>query len=224
MFDPMEAGGFGATPNIVRESRNCALPALARRRLRIARVAFSLVVACAVLYVAAFAGRAYVRKYYIFLPDYARWVLTPAPSHEGPTHVLFLYVDHFEPSTNFIRTHEWGERYRQMANGHRDASGRVPQHTWFYPAEQPYDVHMRALQALTRDGFGEVELHHHHKHETAESLARQLKDGIAFFQRYGFLTTRDGQTRFAFVHGDFGLDNAEGDACCGVRRELQLLK
>ena len=34
----------------------------------------------------------------------------------------------------------------------------------------------------------------------------------------------DGRTRFAFVHGNSGLDNSNGPAVCGVNEELRLLR
>src|ERR1700730_188123 len=57
------------------------------------------------VYVAATAVRVYERKYYVFLPDYVRWSFAPAaaPVH-GPTHIFFLYVDHFEPAEDLNRT------------------------------------------------------------------------------------------------------------------------
>src|SRR6267143_334532 len=59
-----------------------------------------LLLAVVVAYIAALAIRIVARKYYIVLPDYVRWSL--AASSEAatadPTHVIFLFADHFEPN------------------------------------------------------------------------------------------------------------------------------
>jgi hypothetical protein len=82
---------------------------------------------------------------------------------------------------------------------------------------------MRILRRMVAAGYGEVELHYHHNFDTVESLKAKLESAIAFFQRFGFLETVDGQTRFGFVHGNFSLDNSNGPDLCGVNREVALL-
>jgi hypothetical protein len=58
-----------------------------------------------------------------------------------------------------------------------------------------------------------------------ESARRKYSDGIAFFQRYGFLKSGGGKTHFAFIHGVWALDNSgNNQSNCGVNRELQLLR
>ena len=52
----------------------------------------------------------------------------------------------------------------------------------------------------------------------------KLAAAIQMFQQYGFLKTANGETHFAFVHGNFGLDNGNGPTACGVNRELALLR
>jgi hypothetical protein len=190
------------------------------------RTALYLMSAVAILYLAATAVRVYARKYYLFLPGYVGWVAAaPTAALSGPpTHVFLLFVDHFEPDYDVARTRRWAERYAALASRHRDSTGRPPQHTWFYPGEQGDDAILETLRGLTAGGFGEVELHFHHYYDTAETLRPQLESAIADFQRHGFLKTIDGQTRFAFVHGNFSLDNANGPAVCGVNRELRLLR
>jgi hypothetical protein len=98
------------------------------------------------------------------------------------------------------------------------------QHTWFYPGEQRATGVMTALAEPVRDGYGEVELHYHHSFDTTASLRRDLQEAIARFEQFGFLRTIDGQTRFAFVHGNSGLDNSNGTDACGVNDELRLLR
>jgi hypothetical protein len=177
------------------------------------------------LYAAATAGRLYSRKYYIFLPDYIHWALTasPAPAAGTPTHIFFLFTDHFEPLYQQARVRRWSVRYRALAAKHRDADGRPPQHTFFYPAEQIDPTILGMLRDMTRDGLGEVELHYHHMFDTEDSLRSKFKAGIETFQQYGFLQTVDGRTHFAFVHGNSGLDNSNGPIMCGVSTELRLL-
>jgi hypothetical protein len=183
-----------------------------------------ILLVCVLAYVVAQAARFYVRKYHLFVADYVRWTLTPAPKARRPTHVFFLYADHFEAATDDSRTRRWAAEYEALASRHRDADGRHPQHTWFYPIEQPYDPHMERLQKLAAAGFGEVEVHLHHNFDTSEGLEQKIRDGIAYFERFGFAKTIDGQSRFAFVHGLSGLDNSNGPAWCGVERELEVLK
>jgi hypothetical protein len=175
------------------------------------------------LYVVLTAARIYDRKYYVFLPDYIRWAMTPADVPAAPTHVFFLFIDHFEPSWSVQRTQEWAARYRVLAARHRDSTGRPTQHTWTYPGEQIEPQILGILHDMMTEGLGEVELHYHHDWDDAHTLANGLGYAIGEFQKYGFLKTVTGQTAFAFVHGNSGLDNADGENC-GVDDEIKVLR
>jgi hypothetical protein len=183
-----------------------------------------LLTAIVLLYISASVARVVARKYYVFLPSYLSWTFASAPATVGPTHVLVMFADHFEPNRSLATATHWLERYRPMAARHRDASGRMPQHTWFYPAEQYEPDILRALHTVTRDGFGEVEFHFHHDYDTADTLRPRLQQALDEFAAFGFNRTVDGRTRFAFVHGNFGLDNSNGPFYCGVPTELSLLR
>jgi hypothetical protein len=189
------------------------------------RGARQVIVAGIALYAAATVVRLYARKYDVFVPGYLAWLMTAAPApSDRPTHVFFMFVDHFEPDYDAERVRRWAYRYRELAGQHHDGDGRPPQHTWFYPGEQGQPEVMRELQELTADGLGEVELHYHHDYDTAATLRPKLVASISDFQRYGFLKTTDGRTCFAFIHGNEGLDNSNGPATCGVNTELRLLR
>ncbi len=153
-----------------------------------------------------------------------RWALTPAGASEGPTHLLVLLADHFEPNRQLPTAIEWMARYRGLAARHADVAGRPPQHTWFYPGEQYEPAILEVLRGAVGDGLGEVEFHFHHDLDTAEALRPRLQDALDRFATYGFNRTADGATHFAFIHGNFGLDNSNGPLFCGVDTELSMLR
>ena len=85
------------------------------------------------------------------------------PRPEGTVHVLFCFVDHFEPNwgrvdmdTQRHRVDRWCSEYRAMAARHRDADGRMPQHSFFYPEEEYVEEHLNKLAALCADGYGDA--------------------------------------------------------------------
>ena len=174
-------------------------------------------------YTAAFGARLYARGYNVFFRDYVRWLVTPARAVTSPVSVFVLFVDHFEPDFDAPRTVRWSRRYQALASRHHDNVGRPPQHTFFYPGEQADAGIFSELRRLTQAGLGEVELHYHHDFDTADTLRPKLQQAIADMQQYGFLRTSSGETRFAFIHGNWGLDNADGPFLCGVNDELRLL-
>jgi len=185
-----------------------------------------LLLAAIAVYAVAFAVRAYVRNYFIFLPNYMAQRLVdggPPLFSSRPTHVFVLMTDHFEPDYRLSRVRDWANRYAALAARHRDSVGRPPQHTWFYPGEQDSPPILAALRTMTAAGYGEVELHYHHAYDTVDSLRDGLKDALAMFQRFGFAQTVDGKTAFAFIHGNWSLDNSLGEQLCGVEREIELL-
>ncbi len=168
-------------------------------------------------------ARIHIRNYDIWLGDYFHWLVTPAEPVAGTTHIFFLHCDHFEPGKDFALTHRWAEAWSKLAERHR-LRGRTVQHTWFYPCEKPFDENLTVIKDLVTRGYGEAELHLHHGHDTYDSLDKKLEDGVAWFQKFGFLKTVDGETRFAFIHGNWGLDNGRGEQFCGVSREISLLR
>jgi hypothetical protein len=150
----------------------------------------------------------------------------------GPRHLLFSFCDHYEPlwggasiETGRARVEAWRAGYPRLAARFRDADGRPPQHSFFFPGEQYDEVTLSMLAELARDGFGEVELHLHHDGDTAAKLRADVQDYLAKLAHHGHLSRDvDGRLRYAFIHGNWCLSNARRDGrWCGVDEELPLL-
>ena len=173
------------------------------------------------------------RNMQIWLGGYLR--RRPAPRPSGPVHVMFCFVDHFEPmwagadaATQRARVDRWCRDYRLLADRHRDADGRPPQHSFFYPEEEYTEEHLDKIAALCAEGYGELEIHLHHDNDTEENF----RHCIARFcrtlrERHGALPSDpvSGELRFAFIHGNWSLDNSRADGrWCGLNNELILLR
>jgi hypothetical protein len=154
------------------------------------------------------------------------------PKVEGPRHLLVALCDHHEPlwgkaddARGAERIRTWREGYPRLAEGYRDADGRPPRHSFFFPGEEYRPQFLEPLAELARAGLGEVEIHLHHDGDTAETLHAQLSETIANFTRHGHLTRDpDGRPRYAFIHGNWALANGRPDGrWCGVDEEVPLL-
>ena len=193
------------------------------------------VVACVAVIAAALlaAREARARNMQIWLGSLLRRRIPPRPA--GPVHVLFCFVDHFEPrwgradlATERSRVDRWCEEYRRMAGRHADADGRRPQHTFFYPEEEYREEHLDKLAALCADGYGEIEVHLHHDNDTEANFRATIERfNRMLHERHGALS-RDpasGELRFGFIHGNWSLDNSRPDGrWCGLDNELILLR
>lgn len=144
----------------------------------------------------------------------------------GLTHVIFQFVDHFELAGKQPRLSEWMSKYPELASRHSDADGVHPKHTWFYALDLIREDELEQLRELVVSGFGEIELHWHHGFDTPESFQQKLRNGLKVFQKFGFMCPieegRDGC--FAFIHGNWSLNNSCGNQFCGVDNEIELLK
>ena len=122
----------------------------------------------------------------------------------------------------------WASEYPRLFDRFRDADGRPPRHSFFYPIEQYDAFELDALADLCRRDYGEVEIHLHHDNDTADSLRDRLVRGKHLLaNRHGLLARhRDtGEVAYGFVHGDWSLDNSHPHGrCCGVNNELSILK
>ncbi|MBL8521417.1 MAG: hypothetical protein JNK75_12180 [Betaproteobacteria bacterium] len=153
---------------------------------------------------------------------------------DGPLHVMFCFVDHFEPlaagaddATGLARVQRWARDYRRAVAGRRDADGRPPVHTFFYPEEEYRADHVEVMAGVCREGLGEFEVHLHHDHDTDSGLRAKLASFVSVLaDRHGLLTRgADGKIPFAFIHGNWALDNSRPDGrWCGVNNELVVLR
>ncbi len=152
---------------------------------------------------------------------------------DQPIDVMVLCSDHFEPARRFgdaaavesVRT--WCAAYEEMASRHRDADGRPPQHTWFYRYDYPNAGCVRTLSESVFRGFGEVEFHLHHGHDTHETMLATLQGGVDWFNRFGAMATAEAQPRqrYGYVAGNSALDNGAGDdSLSGCPTELRALR
>jgi hypothetical protein len=172
------------------------------------------------------------KNLHAWLPGYVRHLLARRRFVDGPRHLLFALCDHFEPlwrnadvAVGEARVRAWEEGYPALARSFRDADGRTPRHSFFFPGEQHAPSYLERLGRLTRGGYGEVELHLHHDGDTPAKLRRDLVSYLHAFTSHGHLTRDpDGRPRYAFIHGNWCLANARKDRrWCGVDEEMQLL-
>jgi len=169
--------------------------------------------------------------YYLYKELFAR---EKGGSNE-PIHLFLCVVDHFEPFNGPVdykkaleRVLVWKKRYPEFALRHRDVNNYPLKHTWFYPPHTDHRV-LPYLVELCQEGFGDIEMHLHHNHmnpfpDTPETLRTKILTCIDDYGKYGIFCQPDSVPRFAFIHGDWSLDNSGGCELCGVNNELTILR
>ena len=116
-----------------------------------------------------------------WLPGYLGSVLARPRQMEGTRHLIVCLCDHYEPFRGGVPASEaratvrdWVAAYPAMADGFRDADGFPPRYSFFYPHEEYDGAILDDLARFCRRGFGEVEIHLHHRHDTAAGLKEKL--------------------------------------------------
>jgi hypothetical protein len=178
------------------------------------------------------------KNLHTWLPGYGRHLVRRLRSAReraaasGPRHLLFALCDHYEPLWNKVsvaqgeaRVAAWERGYPDLVRDFRDADGKRPQHSFFFPGEEYQPQFLDALAKLAKDGYGEVELHLHHDGDTAATLRASIEAYLATFAEHGHLSRDpDGRIRYAFIHGNWCLANSRADGrWCGVDEEIPLL-
>lgn len=184
------------------------------------------------------------KNLYIWVPSYIMSYLKGRDrlDHSKPVDVLFCIVDHFEPRDVTVDArgqatrrntypeetaimNEWLRRYPEFSSGHYDSDGIPPRHTWCFPIENYDAQHLEKLAKLCQQGLGEIEVHLHHFFDNSQSFRRTIGEGLKNLASHGatVLKNNPGRHAFAFVHGNWSLDNAGGDEVCGVNDEISLL-
>ena len=150
----------------------------------------------------------------------------------GPRHLLFAMCDHYEPLHGKVsieqgeeRVKAWEEGYPALVDRFRDADGKRPLHSFFFPGEEYAPQYLDALARLAKGGYGEVEFHLHHDGDTAHTLRQAILEHLAKIAQHGhFSRDPDGRVRYAFIHGNWSLANGREDGrWCGVDEEIPLL-
>lgn len=186
-----------------------------------------------------------MKRHVVFLLCVA---LSSVAMAEDANHVMFAFVDHFEPLRPGIpEVRIWVDDYIAMASKHIDADGRHPIHSYFQLFPMPESRLRESLTILndsTYKGYGEVEYHLHHgitdernrtEVEATQELIYLTAQTQDIFNSHGALITAEPTPSFTFgfIHGTWALDNSRyntwTDPCdphyqsCGVNWELQIL-
>jgi hypothetical protein len=179
-----------------------------------------------------------------WLPGYLSSVFKRPRRGQGPCHLLVCVADHFEPFdktilpdgsiTGGVRpdaarglVESWCEQYVASLEEFRDSDGLPPRHTFFYPWDEYDPGCLDLLGDFCRQGFGEVEIHLHHRNDTESGFREKLiRCRDTYSGQHGLLgRSKDGLPAYAFVHGNWCLCNSRPDGdWCGVGGELAILK
>ena len=166
-----------------------------------------------------------------YFPSESVKVLAP----DEPIDVFLSICDHWEPQCYgapfdlaMSRVQRWVDEYPRLFDQFRDVNGRPPQHTFFFPQDEYRPEYLDAIAQLCAAGYGDVDIHLHHSHDTADGLRQKLESfRDILYHRHGLLR-RDPLTNeivYGFIHGNWALCNSRRDGMwCGVDQELSILQ
>jgi hypothetical protein len=170
----------------------------------------------------------------LWFPSYLRDRARSIAGRPKPQRLWVSITDHYEPlggrvsmETAVARVARWQDAWPRIADAApRDAAGRRPCYSFFYPEEEYRPELLRPLAEMTRQEIGDVEVHIHHDRETAEGFIRKIS---GFCRRlrddHGLLHDHNGQMVFGFIHGNWALDNSHPVGVnCGLTGEIELLR
>lgn len=174
------------------------------------------------------------RNAQLWLPGYlrARWWAWQNPK-PARCRVWLLLADHYEPlfqrpalEVARQRVDAWARTWPGIAARHRDSAGRAPRYTFFFPQEEYRPEFLDPLARMTADGIADVEVHIHHDGEGEQNFLDRMHGFIeTLTTRHDLLRQQNGKTIFAFIHGNWALDNSRLDGrCCGLNNEITLLR
>jgi hypothetical protein len=173
----------------------------------------------------------------IWLWPYLADRLSKGLRFNAPRRVWLMIADHFEPfrgtrdeAVARSRVAPWRQHWPEIAQRHRDSTGRPAQYSFFYPQEEYHPEFIEQLAEMVRAGYGDVEVHIHHDSGgpngggEAEFLDRMHGFLNVLRERHELLRSQDGKTAFGFIHGNWALDNSlPGGRYCGLNHEISLL-
>ena len=141
-------------------------------------------------------------------------------------HIIFIMVDHYEPGKGERGAefnYDWLKKFIKIANRHKDSYGNKFRYTWFYPYDHRNEIVLLQLSEMALNEYGEVELHWHRQSNIANKFPHMLKEAIRWFQAYGALisSTQPYRTHFAFIAGNWDLDNCRG--VTGINNDLEIM-
>lgn len=150
-------------------------------------------------------------------------------------HIIVAICDHFDfgSSGKYQQGEEqkldiWEREYPPLSDRHCDSNGINLKHTWFFPPHYHRGDYLQRLVGLCSRGYGEIELHLHHDHmppfpDTSDTLREKIRSSIESYSKHGAFLLPDGTKTFAFIHGDWALDNSRSGKYCGVNDEIKIL-
>ncbi len=169
----------------------------------------------------------------LWVPSYLRSRVERLTDRTRPKRLWVAITDHYEPmgggvplAQGMARVAHWQRRWPQIAAAApRDAGGRSPKFTFFYPQEEYQREVVAALEGMHRAGVADVDVHIHHDNDTNEGFRAKVTEFTRrLHEDHGFLRHHNGRLVFGFIHGNWALDNSRPDGrWCGVTGELQAL-
>lgn len=203
--------------------------------IRIARWVVTIFFISALIYL-MFAGYKLWKWNAYWFPSYLQQQLFSESNSDDIEHLMFIVVDHYEPGFEHDEAvqanEEWLDEYKKSVNGKVDSYGNRFVYNWFYPFDQRNDQVLQRLQREVQQGAGEVEFHWHKPCLTKQEYQQQLGEAVSWFNQLGaFKAKKDVDSkeistkpRFAFIAGNWDLDNGRGTGC-GIDDEIsQLVK
>ena len=154
-------------------------------------------------------------------------------THKPPKRAWVSINDHYEPfwknkdeGVARRRVAEWTTKWPQIASRHADSAGNPPQYGFFYPQEEYRPDIIESLAEMVRNGIGDVEIHLHHDCEGEQDFLERMESfRDTLFHKHGLLRKVNGKIVFAFIHGNWALDNSRPDGrFCGLNNEIRLLR
>lgn len=173
---------------------------------------------------------------HLWLGHYLTRKFTNRSKTTTPKHIMFCFVDHYEPmwgknislEQERARVDRWHKEYPIAAKKYQDADGCHPKHSFFYPEEEYRQEHLDKITDLCVEDLGEIEIHLHHDNDTSDNLRNTLESFTEKLHLNHGAFVRDeasGKLQYGFIHGNWCLDNSRPDGrWCGVNDELIVLK
>ena len=170
----------------------------------------------------------------IWLPGYIRDRARHLLARTKPVRLWVAITDHYEPLGGKVsseraqqRVSRWQEAWPRISDAApRDADGKKPCYSFFYPQEEYRAELLAPLAEMTRDGIGDVEVHIHHDKETPAGFIEKMSTFCRTLrENHGLLHDHNGRMVFGFIHGNWALDNSRPDGrWCGLTGEIELLR